>query len=166
MSTATRPHFGDLDDAAIREVLARNHVGRVAFARENQIEILPVHYVYADEWIYGRTAPGSQLEQLGEHWWPVAFEVDEIDGLFDWRSVVVHGGLYVIPPEGAGWERDAWMTGIGMLRKLMPDALREDDPVPFRSRLFRIAVQRVTGKKAASGSPAEGVSGGPPEGAS
>lgn len=150
MTTPGRPIFSELDDDTIREVLTRNNVGRVAFAHEKRIEILPVHYVYADEWIYGRTAPGGRLEQLGEHWWPVAFEVDEIDGLFDWRSVVVHGGLYVISPQGAAWERDAWMTGVGMLRRLMPDALREDDPVPFRSTLFRIAVQRVTGKRASS----------------
>jgi nitroimidazol reductase NimA-like FMN-containing flavoprotein (pyridoxamine 5'-phosphate oxidase superfamily) len=151
------PHFRDLDRGEVDEILARNNVGRIAFARENLIDIVPVHYVYAGDWIYGRTAPGGRVDTLGEPWWPVAFEVDEVDGLFDWRSVVVHGGLYIISPEGAGWERDAWMTGVGLLRKLMPEALREDDRVPSRSRLFRIAVQEVSGKVATSGVPSQAV---------
>lgn len=154
MTAEPQPTFAELDPDGIRAVLERNSVGRVAFCRENRAEIVPVHYVYAPEWIYGRTARGSQIDQLGERWWPVAFEVDEIDGLFDWRSVVVHGGLYVISPDGAAWERDAWMTAMGTMRKLIPEALREDDPVPVRSRLFRIAIQQVTGKMATTALPA------------
>ena len=148
MMSATGPSFRDLDKSEIEAVLGRNHVGRVGLARENRVTIIPVHYVYADGWIYGRTSPGSQLEQVGAHWWPVAFEVDEIEGLFDWRSVVVNGGLYLIAPEGAAWQREAWSTGIDLLRRLVPGTLREADPVPFRSCLFRIAVQEVTGRSA------------------
>ena len=150
MTEKQGPVFADLDADDVRAVLERNSVGRVAFCRDNQVQIVPVHYVYSPDWIYGRTAPGSQIDRLGEHWWPVGFEVDEIDGLFDWRSVVVHGGLYVISPDRASWERDAWLTAKGMIRKLLPEALREGDPVPFRSRLFRIAVQQVSGKRATS----------------
>jgi uncharacterized protein len=150
MTAPSEPRFRALERAEIEEILARNHVGRIAFARENQIEILPVHYVYADQWLYGRTSPGGKLHEVAENWWPVAFEVDEIEGMFDWRSVVVKGGLYTMSSEGAAWEREAWMTGVGLLRKLIPDALREDDPVPMRTTLFRIAVQDVTGREAST----------------
>ncbi len=147
MNTVSPPRFLDLEDQRIREVLGRNNVGRVAFSRANRIEIIPVHYVYLDDWVYGRTAAGGRLDQAGERWWPVAFEVDEIDGLFDWRSVVMRGGLYILSPEGAAWEREAWETGVELIRGLIPGALSEDDPVPFRSRLFRIAVQQASGRE-------------------
>jgi uncharacterized protein len=143
--------FRSLDRAEIDEILSRNHVGRIAFAKGNQVDIVPVHYVYRDDWIYGRTAPGGRIEEAGEHWWPVAFEVDELGDLFDWRSVVVRGGLYTIRSDGADWEREAWLQGVGLLRKLSPDAFREDDPVAFRSTLFRIAVQEATGREATAG---------------
>src|SRR5680860_1504532 len=63
-------------------------------------------------------------------------------------SVVVHGGFYVIHPEGAALEREAWMKGLGLLRTLIPETFRDDDPVPFRTLMFRIAVQEASGREA------------------
>jgi nitroimidazol reductase NimA-like FMN-containing flavoprotein (pyridoxamine 5'-phosphate oxidase superfamily) len=132
----------------IEAVLARNQVGRIAYARGNHIDIEPLSYVYAEGWIYGRTSPGRKLEMTGEGWWPVAFEVDETEGPFHWRSVVVHGGFYTLHPEGPAWEREAWARALSLLRGFLPQALTEEDPVALRSILFRIAVQEVTGREA------------------
>lgn len=66
------------------------------------MDIQPVHYVYSDGWIYGRTSYGAKYEALGETahgWWPVVFEVDEVEDLFHWRSVLRR------TPEREGWER-------------------------------------------------------------
>jgi nitroimidazol reductase NimA-like FMN-containing flavoprotein (pyridoxamine 5'-phosphate oxidase superfamily) len=145
-----KPIFRQLDRSRIEAILSRNHIGRIAFARGNQVEIVPVHYVHSGDWIYGRTTPGGTIEKMGDPWWPVAFQVDEIDGLFDWRSVVVKGGLYVVPPMGADWEREAWAEGVRALRALLPTALGEDDPVPERTTVFRIAVQETSGKEAST----------------
>jgi len=144
------PSIRSLDRAEVESVLGRNHVARIAFASGNQIDIVPIHYVFTGDWIYGRTTPGSRLQRVGEHWWPVAFEVDEMDSLFDWRSVVVKGGLYVVPTDRAEWERQAWAVGVDALRKLLPEALTDNDPVPQRSVVFRIAVQEATGREASS----------------
>lgn len=145
MSAAERPRFRALDRAEIEAVLTRNHVGRIAYARGNRIDVEPIHYVYRGGWIYGRTSYGAKLEATGENWWPVAFEVDEVEDLFRWRSVVVHGGFYTLPPEGPGEERE---RAVEALRTLLPETLTPDDPVPFRDVLFRIAVQEVTGREA------------------
>ena len=80
----------------------------------------------------------------------VAFQVDEIRGPFDWESVVLKGGLYVVPADGATWEREAWTEGVEALRRLMPEVLTENDPAPQRSTVFRIAVQEVTGRAAST----------------
>ncbi len=147
MDSMRRPLIHELDRAGCREVLARNHVGRLAFLARERVEILPLHYVYADDWIFGRTTPGMKLDMLGQNRW-VAFEVDEVDGIFDWRSVVVHGGFYPLPADGSPRQREIRLRAIDLLGRLVPGTLTEDDPVASRTAVFGIAVQEATGRAA------------------
>jgi uncharacterized protein len=75
------------------------------------------------------------------------FEVDEVEGLFRWRSVLVHGGFYVLSSERSEEEGATWDRALELLRGFLPETLREDDPVPHRTVLFRIAVQEASGKE-------------------
>jgi nitroimidazol reductase NimA-like FMN-containing flavoprotein (pyridoxamine 5'-phosphate oxidase superfamily) len=146
-----RPTFRALEPDECHGVLARNHVGRLAWSHRDQVEIEPIHYVHAGDWLFGRTSPGAKLDTLGGgfyHAWPVALEVDEVEALFRWRSVVVHGNFYPIDPEGASWEREEWAAGVEALRRLIPETFMEGDPVPFRSVVFGIAAQEVSGREA------------------
>jgi nitroimidazol reductase NimA-like FMN-containing flavoprotein (pyridoxamine 5'-phosphate oxidase superfamily) len=145
------PRFLTLDREQCIAILARNHVGRIAYAWQNHVDIEPLHYVYHDGWLYGRTSHGAKLEVTGGTWWPVAFEVDEVEGLFQWRSVVVHGGFYTVPEDGVEGEAEAWRHGIELLRTLVPETLAEGDPVAFRTVVFRMAVQEATGREAVPG---------------
>lgn len=148
MSTTARPVFRVLHRGECEVILARNHVGRLAYARRNQIDIEPVHYVLSGGWLYGRTSEGRKIAMTGHAWWPVAFEVDEVEDLFRWRSVVVHGGFYPLPHGPAGSEPAEWHRGVAALRTLLPDTFGPDDPVPFRTLLFRVAVQELSGREA------------------
>jgi hypothetical protein len=98
-------------------------VGRIAYARGTRLDIEPIHYVYSEGWLYGRTSRGAKLDITGESWWPVAFEVDEVDGPFDWRSVVVHGGFYTLRPEER-WQQEDYDRALERLRALMPETVR------------------------------------------
>lgn len=142
------PGVRDLGPEEIEEVLRRNHVGRLAFGHANRIGIVPVHYVYADGWIYGRTSHGEKTEVLSHNRW-VAFEVDEVEALFSWRSVVVHGAFYVLDPDERPSDREKWRDAVGRLRQLIPETLGEQDPTPHRNVVFRVAVQEATGREAA-----------------
>jgi nitroimidazol reductase NimA-like FMN-containing flavoprotein (pyridoxamine 5'-phosphate oxidase superfamily) len=149
--TEGAPHIRELNEAEIEAILARNHIGRIGFSRENRMEIQPVSYVYSEGWIYGRTSFGAKYEALGEtayQWWPVVFEVDEVEALFSWRSVIVRGGFYVISPESSGSEREAWDRALVLLRTLIPETFRSGDPVPHRTVVFRIAAQEMSGREA------------------
>jgi len=144
------PVLVELSRPEIDAILARNHVGRIGYARQNKVDIRPVHYVYSENWIYGRTAFGSKYEALIEtahEWWPVVFEVDEVDDLTNWRSVLVRGGFYAIRPDASPADAEVWENAIRVLRTLFPHALREDDPAPGMSTLFRISVQEVSGRE-------------------
>ena len=136
-----------LDGEACERILARNRVGRLAYAHRNQVDIEPLHYVYHKGWIYGRTSEGAKLRATGTDWWPVAFEVDEVEDVFRWRSVVVHGGFYVLDEWGPDWEAAEWRHGVELLRTIVPETMAPGDPVPHRRAVFRIALQEVTGRE-------------------
>jgi len=138
------PQFRPLTERECHRVLARNHVGRLAYSLHDRVDIEPLHYAFVDGWLYGRTSLGSKLVSLAHNHW-VAFEVDEVDGIFDWRSVVVHGGWYTqelaAPGEAASWDK-----GIRQLRRLVPGSLSTADPVPFRWVIFRIQAAEISGR--------------------
>lgn len=72
------PTFRPLDRPEMEALLARNHVGRLAFSFHDRVDIEPIHYVYADGVLYARTSPGHKLTTLAHHRW-VALEADEVD---------------------------------------------------------------------------------------
>jgi nitroimidazol reductase NimA-like FMN-containing flavoprotein (pyridoxamine 5'-phosphate oxidase superfamily) len=144
-----RPSFRTLEEDEIEAVLTRNNVARLAYMLHGKVDIEPIHYVFADGTIYGRTAPGTKLSALAHDYW-VAVEVDEVDALFDWRSVVVHGGFHRIPPDQPGTQQVLWERAVEALRELIPESLTADDPTPHRTVIFRIPIQGATGR-AASG---------------
>jgi nitroimidazol reductase NimA-like FMN-containing flavoprotein (pyridoxamine 5'-phosphate oxidase superfamily) len=142
------PQIQDLDQSEITALLARNHVGRIAYSIHDRVNIEPISYVHAGGWLYGRTSLGAKLATLEKNKW-VAFEVDEVKSLFDWQSVVVHGGIYILEPDVPPGAKNDWADALKILRRLLPATFREDDPVPFRDIVFRISIQETTGKRSA-----------------
>ena len=137
----------DLDRPAIDAILARNRVGRIAFSHRDRVDIEPIHYVYDAGWVYARTSHGTKLATVARNRW-VAFEVDEVDSLYEWRSVVAHGAVYVIEHDDSPSSREMWTHAVKLLRRLIPETLTARDPTPERDVLFRIPVQEVTGRSA------------------
>ena len=144
---AAGPTLRTLDRAECEALLGRQVVGRLAFAYQRRIEILPLHYVWADGWLYGRTSPGLKLDSWRHSPW-VAFEVDEVRDTFDWTSVVVHGTLQLLAADAPPAEAAAWERGVTLLRRIVPETLTAHDPVSARSQLFRIHADEVTGRAA------------------
>lgn len=136
-----------LTDEEIAAFLRSNHVGRLAYAFRGHVDIVPVHYVYHDGWLYGRTSVGPKLEMLAHSHW-VAFEVDEVRESPEWTSVVVHGTFRPIDPEGSGADRETAELAVSLLRELYPEALTDEDLTPYRTTLFRIHVDEATGREA------------------
>jgi nitroimidazol reductase NimA-like FMN-containing flavoprotein (pyridoxamine 5'-phosphate oxidase superfamily) len=126
-------------------ILTANSVGRIAFALQDRVSIVPVHYVYEAGWIYGRTAAGGKLREILRNR-RVAFEVDEHTRLFEWRSVVVRGPFYLIEPATLASDQLIYDKAVSLIRRLAPSALSESDAVPFRDQLFRIRVVEISGR--------------------
>ncbi len=147
MAEPAEPRFADLTENEIRAILARNRIGRLAFSYRDQVEIHPLHYVYDGDWLFGRTSAGEKLASLRRNWW-VAFNVDEVSGPFDWHSVMVRGGFYLLSESDAADEQALRERALARIREAAPEALTAGDPVPFRSVLFGIAIQELTGRSA------------------
>jgi uncharacterized protein len=143
------PTIRELDMDEIHSLLSRNHVGRLAFSFHDRVDIRPIHYAYGDNWIYGRTSPSDKLVKLKHNQW-VAFEVDEVQGPFDWQSVVVHGSFYRLADKASASQRELREEALKLLRAFAPDTLRKTDPVPFRTELFAIAIDQLTGRAAST----------------
>jgi hypothetical protein len=147
MTSIRGPRIRELSERQMQCVLARNHVGRVAFQSDGRVELFPVHYVYADQVLYGRTSFGTKyLSWLVRP--DVVFEMDESPGLFDWRSVVVRGTLSILRMRGARAEPFAYWNAVAAIRSLLPTAFTELDPTPHRFAVFRIQPSEITGREA------------------
>jgi nitroimidazol reductase NimA-like FMN-containing flavoprotein (pyridoxamine 5'-phosphate oxidase superfamily) len=146
--TPHAPTFSVLDHGECLALLGRHDVGRLAYAFHDRVDIQPVHYVLSAGYLYGRTSVGSKLETIAHNRW-VAFEVDEVRGPFDWASTVVHGAFYRLdlaaatPADRAVAERAA-----ALLDGVVPNTLALGDPVPFRTVLFRVSIDEVSGRRA------------------
>jgi hypothetical protein len=149
MTTRKTPAFFELTQGEAEELLTRNHVGRLAFSFHDRVDIEPISYVFAGDWLYARTAPGTKLTVVQHHPW-VAFEVDEVRSRVDWRSVVVHGTIYFIDPNRET-DRQEYDAAVKILRTADADALTSADATPQRDLLFRIHADEIVGRGARPG---------------
>ena len=143
------PSFRELTRAECDDLLSHNHVGRLAFSFHDRVDVEPVHYVYENGWLHGRTSPGTKLATLRHHPW-VAFEVDEIKGLYDWSSVVAHGVAHIPDPDGSPNDRTAHGHSLSLIRDVFPYALGSGDPTPALQVIFRIHIDEIRGRAAST----------------
>jgi nitroimidazol reductase NimA-like FMN-containing flavoprotein (pyridoxamine 5'-phosphate oxidase superfamily) len=142
-----QPEFLILNRADCRRVLARNHLGRLAFMNGARVDIQPIGYVLKGAWMYARSAYGTKIESLARHPF-VAIAVDEVDGPFDWRSVVVQGTIYELPAQGSPVERRARRRAVAAIKAAMPGAFTGHDPVPERQIVYGLHIDTLNGRMA------------------
>jgi uncharacterized protein len=82
--------LGTLTTRQIDQVLQRNLLGRLGCSFENRVYITPISFAYRDNRIYAQSKGGLKIEMMRSN--PqVCFQVDEIDNMANWRSVVCMG---------------------------------------------------------------------------
>jgi nitroimidazol reductase NimA-like FMN-containing flavoprotein (pyridoxamine 5'-phosphate oxidase superfamily) len=143
------PRVRHLDRRQIEFLLARNHLGRLVYVAQERVEVRPVHYVYAQGSVFGRT---SGIERVFTARTPpeVAFEIDEADSLFRWRSVIVRGPFSILHERGSSGDEISYRAALDAIRSLIPGAFTERDPTPERGEIFRIVPREITGREAGS----------------
>ncbi len=71
-------------------LLERHRVGRLAVREAEGVYLVPISYAFVHGAVYAHAPPGRKVT-LMRRWPHVAFQVDEIDSLTQWRSVLVKG---------------------------------------------------------------------------
>ena len=142
-----RPEFLVLSPEDCRKVLERNHVGRLAFVNGPSVDIEPIGYVTSGNWIFFRSAYGAKLEALSHNPF-AAFEVDQIASPTSWVSVVAHGTIYLVPPDGGPVEQREHAKAVAALRQVSPAALTSDDPTPAREIVYGLHIDSLAGRMA------------------
>jgi nitroimidazol reductase NimA-like FMN-containing flavoprotein (pyridoxamine 5'-phosphate oxidase superfamily) len=142
--TRKTPQIRDLDDNDIHSILGRNSVGRLVFDWGGQLDIRPLHYVYSDGRIYGRTSVGAKFARVAKLPAPVVFEVDEVQSVLHWKSVIARGNFYILSPDGPDQEERE--KAMHLLRRVIREAFAPEDPLADRDILFRISVHELTGR--------------------
>jgi nitroimidazol reductase NimA-like FMN-containing flavoprotein (pyridoxamine 5'-phosphate oxidase superfamily) len=99
----------------IERVLKAEAVGRIGCHVGDETYVVPVSYVYQDVCIYAHSAPGQKIEMMRQN--PrVCFEVDHVEDLANWTSVICWGTYRELSGEEA--ER-----ALARLRKRLTEVL-------------------------------------------
>ncbi|MCG2462354.1 pyridoxamine 5'-phosphate oxidase family protein [Flavobacteriaceae bacterium F89] len=82
----------NLKELECLRLLSENYVGRLAFIVSKNPYITPITYFYDAEEnsILSYSAPGYKIEAMRKYQ-SIAFQVDDVQSIQEWRSVLVHG---------------------------------------------------------------------------
>ncbi|MDX1272525.1 pyridoxamine 5'-phosphate oxidase family protein [Bizionia paragorgiae] len=82
--------LGELNNRQIEFILGSVIVGRIGCHAKGKTYVVPVTYAYDGKYIYGHTSEGLKIDMMREN--PeVCFQVDVIDNMSNWRSVISWG---------------------------------------------------------------------------
>ena len=82
--------LGELTHTEVEETLRGEIIGRIGCHAYGRTYVVPVTYVYDGRFVYAHSAEGMKLHMMREN--PhVCFEVDRMDDLANWRSVIAWG---------------------------------------------------------------------------
>jgi nitroimidazol reductase NimA-like FMN-containing flavoprotein (pyridoxamine 5'-phosphate oxidase superfamily) len=82
--------LGKLTSPEIEKLLRREVVGRLGCTDGKMVYVVPISYHYDGEYVYCHTHEGMKIEIMRQH--PVVgFEVDKMQNMANWQSVVAHG---------------------------------------------------------------------------
>jgi nitroimidazol reductase NimA-like FMN-containing flavoprotein (pyridoxamine 5'-phosphate oxidase superfamily) len=137
---------GELTSEEIDSVLRSEAVGRIGCYAFGRPYVVPITYAYDGVAVYGHSREGLKLRMMRSH--PtVCFEVDRLDDLASWQSVIATGTFSELEAREAE-------VAMQLLRRrlapLVPSATSVPDGRPHPSGLpwsvFRILLGERTGR--------------------
>jgi nitroimidazol reductase NimA-like FMN-containing flavoprotein (pyridoxamine 5'-phosphate oxidase superfamily) len=82
--------LGKLTMPEIERLLTKEVIGRIGCTDGQTVYVVPISYAYDGEYVYCHTHEGMKVQMMRLH--PeVCFEVDHLQNMANWQSVVAHG---------------------------------------------------------------------------
>lgn len=100
--------LGELSRPEIEDVLRASAIGRIGCHAFGRTYVVPITYAYDGKAVYAHSAEGMKLHMMREN--PrVCFEVDSMDGMANWKSVIASGLFQELHGEAAR-DRYTWIA--------------------------------------------------------
>jgi nitroimidazol reductase NimA-like FMN-containing flavoprotein (pyridoxamine 5'-phosphate oxidase superfamily) len=144
--------LGILNSNQIEHVLQSLIVGRLGCHSDNKTYVVPVTYAYNGNYIYGHTKEGLKIDMMRKN--PmVCFEVDVIENMSNWRSVIAWGKFEELKTpeqrkEGMKILMDTvmpLMTGETTISNSMTDS-HQNTIEAMKGVVYRIELTKKTGR--------------------
>ncbi|MDC6352102.1 pyridoxamine 5'-phosphate oxidase family protein [Zeaxanthinibacter sp. PT1] len=144
----------DLNKKECLDLLQNNYVGRIAYTTSGSADIVPITYFYDPEHhaIISYSGIGSKISAMRDHK-EVSFQVDEIESLNHWKSVLLHGEYEELSGISAKQQLHRFAEGVKKLIKKKDghsakyieefSSKVSEDSIPI---VYRIKISEVKGK--------------------
>jgi nitroimidazol reductase NimA-like FMN-containing flavoprotein (pyridoxamine 5'-phosphate oxidase superfamily) len=142
--------LGELTEKQCLQVLQNEVVGRIGCYGEGKVYVVPVTYAFDGKFIYAHSKEGRKIQLMRKN--PhVCFQVDRIENMAQWRSVVAWG-------EYEELEIEDYEMGMKILKDRLTPLLISESVRPThgmgpevvvkqtKAIVFRISVQEITGR--------------------
>jgi nitroimidazol reductase NimA-like FMN-containing flavoprotein (pyridoxamine 5'-phosphate oxidase superfamily) len=144
--------IGNLNPEEINEVLHQHIVGRIGCHAGGKTYVVPVSYAYDGESIFAHSSDGMKIKIMRQN--PdVCFEVDDINNMANWKSVIAFGRFEeILDPDRRKQAVQLLLDRILPLNSSITTHLGKE--WPFRPSdlnsitgiVYRIAIQEKTGR--------------------
>lgn len=136
------------------ELLTSNIVGRLGCNDGKKMYVIPINYYFNGKNIIAHSAPGTKINIMRQN--PqVCFEIDEMENLANWKSVIVWGEYQELTEE-----RDRYYAMKGFVDRMMHIKISETAKPPeisgervhphapqnIRPVIYRIIITEKTGR--------------------
>lgn len=137
--------LGELSGLETEDVLRSNIIGRIGCHAFGRTYVVPVTYVYDGQAVYAHTKEGMKLHMMREN--PhVCFEVDHMDDLANWRSVIAWGTFEELRGDRA---KDAMEMLVETLEPVLqgpPGASAHPREGTVPATIYRIVLEEKSGR--------------------
>lgn len=137
--------LGDLTKSQVEATLRENVIGRLGCHAFGQTYVVPITYAYDGAYVYAHTTSGMKLHMMrgNPH---VCFEVDRMDDLANWQSVIAWGTFEELHGYEAAEAMQFLVDQIEARLSGPPGASVHPCSATERIVVFRIKLEQKTGR--------------------
>ena len=137
--------LGELTTIQIEDVLRQNLVGRIGAHAYGRTYVVPITYAYDGRAIYGHSGEGMKLHMMRKN--PrVCFEVDYMDDMANWMSVIAWGAFEELHGDAASEAMEFLVRELEPRLEGPPGDSAHPHSGDVRPVLYRIVLEEKTGR--------------------
>lgn len=143
--------IGSLTKNQCERILLGSMIGRIGCYSAGKTYVVPITYVFDNGYIYARSKEGMKVKMMRKNA-QVCFQVDQIDSMTNWRSVILWGKFEELKsPAQQEKAVRIFVNGIEAFHtseSVKPDiGTLENSPHKEKKPVFyRISIDEITGR--------------------